>query len=163
MKFRIEDLENLHTFEELADLGVTRGSIVAYPGTVYENIGVSWDYVLLREGTLLGNFDTSICCYKDPRYPSQPMNLFQIGFHWQGSTDRFKFRIANEKEIEEFKKACTDVILNPSEFWTREEKSQILHNMKRDGLISDYMARKINKQYKDEYGVDLLKVYRKYY
>ena len=105
-----EELGKLYKFDELKNLGVKTGDIVAHKSLKFDE-GYSWEYVLLRNG-FPEEFNTALCCYKDPRYPDRTF-LTQIGFHWCGSTDSFDFRLINEKEKDDFVSACIDRLKIP--------------------------------------------------
>lgn len=159
----VRSLEGILTFDELAKHGVKPGDIVARPAGQYEN-GVAWNYHLLCKD-FPDYFDVSICCHKDPRTPHQMMHLYQIGFHWCGSKDSLLFRIATPGEKEDFINSCIETLKNPLDecTWDIDHRSQILHNMVRDGLISKSLGQKLNRELKEIHGTDLLKYYKKHY
>lgn len=159
-----EELGKLYKFDELKNLGVKTGDIVAYK-SIKLNEGYAWEYVLLRNG-FPDEFNTALCCYKDPRYPDRTF-LTQIGFHWCGSTDSFDFRLINEKEKDDFVSACIDRLKIPYRYdyslWKKEHYAQVLGALIKYNLISEDELSNLNKELKKIHRADLLKYYRKYY
>ena len=160
----IKNLEGIMTFDEMAKV-CKEGDIVASPSYAVSGRGIAWTYYLLRDG-LPDEFNTALCCGRDPRTPIKTY-LNQIGFHWCGSVDRFMFRRTNEKEKEDFVNACLDSIRRPISpegwGWNENHYAQILGALIKYGLITEYKAKKINKELKDIHGVDILSIYNKYW
>lgn len=159
----LKRLENIYTFDELYNQGVRVGDIVAYDSLVFD-CGLAWDYVLLREG-FPQEFNTALCCYKDPRTPEK-MYINQIGFHWCGSLSYFHFRKITEAERKEFIDTCIKALYKPitDEYgWQLPHYAQILDSLVRYKLISKDKLYKINKDLKDIHNVNLLKEYKSYF
>ena len=160
----VKNFEGIMTYDEMCKVSEV-GDIVAYPTYAISGCGVAWDYVLLREN-FPEDFDTALCCNKDPREPFKA-NLCQIGFHWCGSKDNFSFRQINEKEKEDFVNACLDAIKKPilpeGWGWNKDHYAQILGALIKYGLITEYKAKQINKELKAIHGVDILSIYNKYW
>ena len=159
-----EELGKLYKFDELKDLGVKTGDIVAYQSIKLDE-GYSWEYVLLRNG-FPEEFNTALCCYKDPRYPDRTF-LGQIGFHWCGSTGSLNFRLINEKEKDDFVNACIEKLKTPYirkySLWKKEHYAEILGALIKYNLIGEDELSSLNEQLKKIHRVDLLKYYKKYY
>lgn len=133
-------LENIYSYDELYDKGVRPGDIVALPSNRFKQ-GISWEYWLIRDG-FPTELNTALCCYRDSRNP-EIVYLDQIGFHWCGDYDHFDFRIPSNEEKKDFVDACINRLKEPisKQFpfgWGENEYSQILHSMKKWGLISEY-------------------------
>ena len=159
-----EELGKLYKFDELKNLGIKSGDIVAYKSLKLDE-GYSWEYVLLRNG-FPDEFNTALCCYKDPRYPDRT-HLDQIGFHWCGSTDSFDFRLINEKEKGDFVNACIERLKTPYRrkytLWKKDDYAQILGALMKHNLMSENELSNLNEELKKIHRVDLLKHYKKYW
>ena len=156
------ELENIYKFNELYENGIRPGDIVAIPSNRFE-CGISWNYVLLRDG-FPQEYNTALCCHSDPRTPEK-MHLYQIGFHWCGDISS-QFRIATDGEKEKFITACIDALNKPIESqwgWGEVDYCEILHSMLEWGLINQIEANELNKKLKKVHGADLLKLYKKTY
>lgn len=150
-----------YDFDELQDVGVKPGDIVAFN---HRWIDAPWEYVLLSDG-FPDKFNTSLCCHKVKQNP-ESMHLSRIGFCWVGDTDNLHFRLTTNDEKNTFVQACITTLNEPItelSFWGKNEYSQILHSMLKWGLISENEANKLNKKLKKLHGVDLLKIYDKFY
>lgn len=159
----VEMPKDLIPYNELYDNGVRVGDIIAQPWRHKE--GIAWEFVLLRKN-FPENYDASLCCYLPPS-PQDKMYLTQIGFHWCGDVENLKFRKATEEERKMFIDACIRRLKVPIDKdgwgWQKEHYSQILGNMRREKLISNKEADKLNKELMDIHGVDLLKFYKETY
>ena len=159
-----KELGKLYKFDELKKLGVKPGDIVAYRSICLDE-GYCWDYVLLRKD-FPEYFDTSLCCYKDPRLPNHT-HLYQIGFHWCGSTGSFNFRLINEKEKDDFVNACIERLKIPYRrkyaLWKKDHYAQILGALMKYNLMSEDELSNLNEELKKIHRVDLLKYYKKYW
>ena len=158
------ELEHIYKFNELYDKGVRPGDIVAVLSQ-YFDCGISWDYILLRDG-FPDEYNAALCCYKDPRNPEK-MHLYQVGFHWCGSLEHLRFRIVNDEEKKDFVNACISRLKTPMTDFFRGADigyyAQILNSMLKWNLISKHTANKLNKELEKIHGVNLLKLYRKNY
>lgn len=150
-----------YNFDELQNVGVKPGDIVAFN---LRGFNTSWLYVLLRDG-LPDEFNTALCCYKVKQNP-ESMHLSQIGFRWVGDTDNLHFRLTTNDEKNAFVQACIATLNEPItelSCWGINEYSQILYSMLKWGLMSKNEVNVLNKNLKKIHGVDLLKIYDKFY
>jgi len=160
---KIDYIKNLYKFEDLEKNGVKSGDIIAYLYNEKEN-GFCWNYVLLRD-TFPNNFDTALCCFKMPEKPNK-MTIYQVGFHWCGSTDCLKFRIIGEEEKQEFIETCISRLkmkINKNMLWDIDIYSQIFAALIKYKLISEDKITNLNEELKIIHGVDLIKYYKKHY
>lgn len=153
-----EELGKLYKFDELKNLGVKIGDIVAYRSTRLDE-GYCWEYVLLKED-FPNNLDVALQCYKDPRTPYETFPL--LGYHWCGSIN-FEFRLICEKEKDDFVNACVKRMYSDVSFYDNEYKCQIIHNLKKYKLLPDRKIYEINNYLEKKFGVDYLKLYEKTY
>ena len=155
-------LENIYTFNELYNKGVRVGDIVAYAANEFD-CGIAWDYVLLRNG-FPKEFNTSLCCYKDPRVLK--MHLYQIGFHWCGDTSSFRFRIPTEEEKKEFIEECIHRLKEPMQpdwGWATPHYAQVLGALIQAKLIDKDDVTTLNEELKEIHNIDILKYYKEFY
>jgi hypothetical protein len=160
----ISCLEKTYTFEQLKEIGVKPGDIVAWVGSCFEE-GLSWDYATLSN-KFPEEFAVTNCCYKDPRYLEMGMHPYDLGWYWVGSIRQI-FRLPTEEEKKEYVQACINCLFKPIEYfddgrvfgWGLKEYACLLHELHNYGHITMERARKINRGLKKIHGADLLKTY----
>lgn len=152
------------TFNDLKDNGIGVGDIVASKDSSTSKVT---NYYLLRNG-FPENFNTSLCCNE----VGNKLHLYQIGFHWIGDISRFRFRKISDEEKQSFINACIETLKTPMKRaddghiifgWSEDQYANILANMIRYGLVSEYMGKKLNSELKKIHGIDLLREYKKNY
>ena len=150
-----EELGKEYSIEELKELGVGPGDIVAMRSFRTDN-GPAWNYYLLKKD-FPEEFDTALCCSKDPVHNPEHAHLCMLGFHWCGSKDYMRFRLISPKEKKDFVQACIVALQEPFEFWDEFHHAQILHGLVRYGLIGDRVKRRLYMDLERVHGVDFRK------
>jgi hypothetical protein len=157
-----EELGKLYKFDELKNLGVKIGDIVAYRSTRLDE-GYCWEYVLLKED-FPNNLDVALQCYKDPRTP-HIMCGASLGYHWCGSLLGFDFRLINEKEKDDFLNAFIarlsfeELPNRGFDFMDDDYKCQVIHAIKKYGLLPKKTVDKLNQALQKKFNINLLKLY----
>ena len=166
--------DEFHTLQEIYDVGVREGDIVAVKSSMKE-------YVLLSSG-IPDEYNTALCCNI---IDENTLHLYQIGFHWCGNITQ-KFCKATKKEIDAFRTACIEAIKKPivrqkikykvkdkktgkeveKEYedvwgWDEDCYAQILGSLIRYKLLSLDKVKELNKELKKIHKVDILKLYNK--
>lgn len=160
-----EYLGKKYTLNELYKIGVREGDIVARPSNRF-NTGTSWNYYLLRKGISDGEFNTSLCCYKDSRLPEKTY-LSQIGFNWVGGPIN-DFRLITKKEYNDFVDACvwtlkTPIVKESPTDWGENEYAQIIGAMAKYKLLDYFELAKLNNELIKLHGTNFLSLYKKLY
>ena len=166
--------EEFHTLQEIYDMGIREGDIVAVNGCMKE-------YVLLRDG-IPDEYNTALCCTIN-KYKT--LHLCQIGFHWCGDITQ-RFCKATPEEIAAFKTACIETLKKPihhniikykvkdketgeeieKEYddvfgWDEDCYAQILGALVKYNLMSQSSAYEFSKKLESIHKVDLMKLYTK--
>lgn len=154
-----EELGKLYKFDELKNLGVKVGDIVAYRSTRFDE-GYCWEYVLLKED-FPNNLDVALQCYKDPRMPRIMLGA-SLGYHWCGSLLGFNFRLINEQEKDDFLNAFIARLRfeeYPNIGLGDDYKCQVIHALKKYRLLPKKAVDKFNQELQKKFNVNLLKLY----
>ena len=151
--------EQFIPFDKLIENGIGVGSILKTSNN---------NYYLIRDG-FPKEFNVALCCNK---LVNGDFHLYQLGFHWCGSTDSFKFRLITEYEKCCFIDTCVAVVMNAECYDENNDKwnafnvadcSQILGSLYRYGLIDNVHYLMINDLIKRTHKVDLIKYFDKHY
>lgn len=151
--------EQFIPFDKLIENGIGVGSILKTSNN---------NYYLIRDG-FPKEFNVALCCNK---LVNGDFHLYQLGFHWCGSTNSFKFRLITEYEKCCFIDTCVAVVMNAECYDENNDKwnafnvadcSQILDSLYRYGLIDKVRYLMINDLIKRTHKVDLIKYFDKHY